>query len=61
MRVFIFLFSAYLLCLNCLAQDQWPSKPVRIVDPYAAGGVGDAVFHVIAPLLEQKFGTRFII
>ena len=58
--IFTFLLS-FLSFGSCFSQDQWPNKPIRIVDPYAAGGVGDAVFHVIAPLLELKFGSRFII
>ena len=61
MRLNILLISTLCFNINCFSQDQWPSKPIRIVDPYAAGGVGDAVFRVIAPLLEQKFGNRFII
>ncbi len=61
MRLSIVVISFFSYCLTCFSQDQWPNKPIRVVDPYAAGGVGDAVFHVISPLLEAKFGTRFII
>ena len=42
------------------AQD-WPSKPIRIVSPYAAGGVGDTIFRILAPALEAKLGQRFVI
>lgn len=42
------------------AQD-WPNKPIRIISPYAAGGVGDTIFRVIAPTLEAKLGQRFVI
>ena len=42
------------------AQD-WPNKPMRIISPYAAGGVGDTIFRVIAPTLEAKLGQRFVI
>lgn len=43
-----------------IAQD-WPSRPIRVVSPYAAGGVGDTLFRVIAPALEAKLGQRFVI
>lgn len=39
----------------------WPLKPVRVVYPYAAGGIGDAIFQVIGPALEAKLGQRFIV
>jgi tripartite-type tricarboxylate transporter receptor subunit TctC len=42
------------------AQD-WPSKPIRIVSPYAAGGVGDTIFRILSPALEAKLGQRLVI
>jgi tripartite-type tricarboxylate transporter receptor subunit TctC len=47
-------------CFGAQAQD-WPNKPIRIVSPYAAGGVGDTIFRVVAPALEAKLGQRFVI
>jgi tripartite-type tricarboxylate transporter receptor subunit TctC len=46
--------------LQASAQD-WPTKPIRIVSPYAAGGVGDTIFRLIAPAMEAKLGQRFVI
>jgi len=55
----------FLLCFLShwtYAQElDWPNKPVRVVYPYAAGGVGDAIFRVIGPALEAKLGQRFIV
>lgn len=45
---------------SVLAQT-WPSKPVRIIYPYAGGGVGDAMFHFMKAPLEQKFGQAFFL
>ena len=42
------------------AQD-WPTKPIRIISPYAAGGVGDTLFRLISPAVETRLGQRFII
>ena len=39
---------------------EWPTKPVRIVSPYAPGGVGDVLFRIIGPALEAKLGQRFL-
>jgi tripartite-type tricarboxylate transporter receptor subunit TctC len=42
------------------AQD-YPSKPVRIVVPYAAGGGTDALARFLASGLEKRLGQPFII
>lgn len=51
-----FCFSAGLA-----SAQEWPNKPIRIVSPYAAGGVGDTIFRILAPSLEAKLGQRFVI
>ena len=43
-----------------LAQDAWPSKPVKIVAPVAPGGV-DLVARTIADRLNKAFGQSFIV
>jgi tripartite-type tricarboxylate transporter receptor subunit TctC len=43
------------------AADSWPSKPIRIVYPYAGGGVGDAIFRLIETSLEQRLKQAFFI
>jgi tripartite-type tricarboxylate transporter receptor subunit TctC len=44
-----------------LAQDGYPARPVRIVLPFAAGGVADATARIVAEQLSQKLGKSFII
>src|ERR671914_2459114 len=39
----------------------WPTRPVRIVVPYAAGGQSDVVARVFAESLSQAFGQQFFI
>jgi tripartite-type tricarboxylate transporter receptor subunit TctC len=46
--------------LSALAAD-WPTRPVRIVVPYAAGGQSDVVARLFAEALSQAFGQQFFI
>lgn len=43
------------------AQPAWPSKPVKIVVPYAPGGSTDNAARPIADRLSQAFGQQFVI
>ena len=43
-----------------LAQN-YPSRPVRVILPFAAGGVADATARVVAEKLGDKLGQRFVV
>jgi tripartite-type tricarboxylate transporter receptor subunit TctC len=53
--------SAACAALPAFAQSTWPTKPVRIVVPFAAGGTTDILARAIAPELSKAFGQQFIV
>ena len=43
------------------AQDRWPSKPVRLIVPFAAGGSTDVVARMIGQKLSVVWGQPVVI
>jgi tripartite-type tricarboxylate transporter receptor subunit TctC len=39
----------------------WPSRPVRIINPYAPGGTSDIIVRPLAEYLAARFGQPFVI
>lgn len=60
-RTLIALAAAMALPGAALAQANWPTKPVRIVVPFAPGGTTDILARVLAPELSKAFGQQFIV
>lgn len=43
------------------AGSGWPSRPVRVVVPFAAGGIADNLGRQLAQRLSQAFGHQFVV
>ncbi len=54
-------FAAIWVSVCSNAVFAWPDRPIRLVVPYAAGGVGDISFRVLSLALEERIGQRFVL
>src|SRR4051794_17037990 len=43
------------------APASWPSGPIRIVVPFAAGGSIDMIARVVQPGMQQRLGNTVIV
>jgi tripartite-type tricarboxylate transporter receptor subunit TctC len=50
-----------LACAPALAQEAYPSKPIRVVVGYSAGGGNDLIVRLIAPRLSEALGQPVIV
>ena len=59
-------FAAFAACVAgagapALAQGTWPSKPLRMVVPYSAGGGADNAARILAQRLSSTLGTQVVV
>ncbi len=43
------------------AQDRYPTRPITLVVPFAAGGASDVLTRIVAESLGQRLGQSIII
>ncbi len=49
------------LAVSAQAQEAWPTRPVRLIMPYAAGGPTDLMGRLLADGLSQRLGQRVVV
>jgi tripartite-type tricarboxylate transporter receptor subunit TctC len=49
-----------LLATQCPAQD-YPTRPIRIIVPFGAGGPADVTARLIGNVLQENFGQPFVV
>jgi len=52
--------AALFVALPAQSQD-WPTRPVRLINPFAAGSAVDVVARLIAGRLSQNINVQFIV
>jgi len=53
--------SILLLCGPAHAQETYPSRPVRMIIPFAPGGPADVIARIVAQKLSEDLGKQFYI
>lgn len=49
-----------LVSAPAVAADQYPSRPITLIFPFAAGGPSAALFRVMEPVLTKALGQPFV-
>lgn len=52
---------AALVTLPAMAQQAWPSKPVKVIVPFAAGGSTDVVARMLGERLQNMWGQQVVV
>ncbi|MBX9701347.1 MAG: tripartite tricarboxylate transporter substrate binding protein, partial [Acetobacteraceae bacterium] len=60
-RALLAALSVAALANTSQAQPAWPTRPVRIVVPFAAGGIIDVVARILAEPLARRLGQPVVV
>jgi tripartite-type tricarboxylate transporter receptor subunit TctC len=60
-RIVVLFISALWLATGVAAQDKYPSRPIKVLVPYAPGGAVDIVARIVTEEMRQRLGQAFVI
>lgn len=61
MRKFTFLFAGLMGISGVAHAQDYPSRPIQLVVPYAPGGITDVAARMVAQRLEQELGHSIVV
>jgi len=54
-------FFCILVCASAFAQSEYPNRPIRLVVPYAPGGVSDITGRIVAQKMTEVIGQSVVV
>jgi tripartite-type tricarboxylate transporter receptor subunit TctC len=57
----VFALLLVAVCAPCVNAQQYPSKPIRFISPYPAGGGNDTLSRILSDKLGEQMGQRIIV
>jgi tripartite-type tricarboxylate transporter receptor subunit TctC len=57
----VFMAAVAASCIAASAAAQYPNKPIRIVNPFAAGGGGDIATRMVAQKVSENTGKTLVV
>jgi tripartite-type tricarboxylate transporter receptor subunit TctC len=61
MKRALLLLAACLVASTASAQDKYPSRPIKVLVPYAPGGAVDIVTRIVTEEMRQTLGQAFVV
>jgi tripartite-type tricarboxylate transporter receptor subunit TctC len=53
--------AALALATQALANDPYPTKPVRVIVPFPPGGATDTIVRIVAQKLSDRYSQQFVV
>ena len=56
-----YLIAGFLLATSVASAQEYPNKPIRVIVPYAAGGLPDTITRLIQPKMADSLGQQLVV